>query len=695
MACIEPPSSDETASAPSSNSFPPSFKRDIPGECKFCRKIIDVIDKEVSEIRDHISADIGPIDEILSSECNQHKDLLEHFSEELKLKKEKGTLSIFREFFSSSFWFYHATNSQDHGASTPKLDVLGGGGLGLPLSSSSISEETLSRWYEDCTSGHGEKCSLPKYFQYLPPCQPEYFVDIIDNCLVPAPSNVSYAALSYVWGGIKMFSTESHNVLDLQKPGAFEDPNIMPHLPKTVRQAMYLTKTLNIRYLWVDALCIVQDNNQTVYRHLPQMGSIYAHASIVIISIDGDNASFGLCGLRGAPEALTRQVKQSIIPFGKRSIVTRHDMGREFLTGESTKPYFGRGWTFQEFFFSRRRICFENDSVWFQCCSSTRYEDHKKPHLPLKEREWMLDVGYPSITVYSRIVGEFNRRYLRFPQDCLLAFAGVLPCYSKVFTGGFVCGLPEMFFDAMLLWQPGGHLVRRKSAKNDRTPTNTSHDICLPSWSWVGWHGNLNFRGWDTANDFVANCSGWIGLSRCRTVSNTAWYVSKTPSGTDRRKVHCLWSEWRERYRDPSVELPEGWTKRLRSEGETFTSKHCPENYGKYVYEFKGLGSPSFWYPLPLSDAAEKLGTDANAAYLCAELQAAYAYIFNGVSIGEDTSGFSISKYPYVSLSNADRKWIGMLRLPSIDCLETMKVCSEKGGHKIELIAISEGYVPK
>jgi hypothetical protein len=700
MSSVESSPIDDGSSSDneSKEAFPAAVLQDIPGECTFCRKIQYVMEKEVSEVRGHINLDIGDIDSMLSSECDRHGPLLESLSERLKLGEENDILSIFRGYFSSSFHFSHKSRKAENYNAigyTDEYDLLGSNGLGVHLDSSWIDEDLVLKWYRDCVASHGEKCSSPRYLQLLPPSKPLYFVDIIDSCLVSAPPGVPYAALSYVWGQIKMTSTTRLNLAYLQRPGALEDPDILNTIPRTVRHAIYLTKKLGgIRYLWIDALCIVQDDKEMLDFHLPQMGSIYANADIVIANTDGPDADFGLHGLRDAPRCLPRSITQSMIPFGDLTLVQRHSVRGARRGSTTIGPYWDRGWTFQEHFFARRCIYFANNSVWFECCRSTIYEDHKKPDLPDRQRDWILDVGYPSVTVFSRLVEDFNKRQLTFPQDCLMAFAGTVPCYVKIFTGGFVCGLPEMFIDAMLLWQPGGNLVRRVPFYNENKPRNEKEDIYLPSWSWAGWQGVLDFDGWYTANDFVASCSGWIAVTRCEVISTTTWYACNTPHDTERRKISCLWTEWRERYKDVKEALPHGWTKRLKKKGERFTCEDTPEGYGDYVYQFNGSVNPTFWYPLPLGDPTGLPRSDADASYLCGEVQVAVARTFGEVWTRENEMEQSPTGLPCISLCNAEGKWIGVLRLHSADYFETRGITLGGEGLEVQLIAISEGSVP-
>lgn len=60
--------------------------------------------------------------------------------------------------------------------------------------------------------------------------------------------------LSHCWGLAKPLSTTIHNIQVRKKHIS------MGILPPTFRDAVVLTGALNIRYLWIDCLCIIQDD---------------------------------------------------------------------------------------------------------------------------------------------------------------------------------------------------------------------------------------------------------------------------------------------------------------------------------------------------------------------------------------------------------------------------------------------------
>lgn len=65
-------------------------------------------------------------------------------------------------------------------------------------------------------------------------------------------------------------------------------------LPRTIRDAVTVTRSLGIRYLWVDALCIIQDSQSDWRAEAPKMMNVYRNAYLTIAATVGDNADSGL-----------------------------------------------------------------------------------------------------------------------------------------------------------------------------------------------------------------------------------------------------------------------------------------------------------------------------------------------------------------------------------------------------------------
>jgi hypothetical protein len=95
----------------------------------------------------------------------------------------------------------------------------------------------------------------------------------------------------------------------------------------------------------------------------------------------------------------------------------------------------------------------------------------------------------------SLLAMEFAKRDLSFPSDCIAAFASVLVSLEPHFPGGFLFGMPELWFDIALLWEPADRFLEDRFRGDEVA--------CAPSWSWARWKGNINFHAWEMATEYL------------------------------------------------------------------------------------------------------------------------------------------------------------------------------------------------
>lgn len=105
----------------------------------------------------------------------------------------------------------------------------------------------------------------------------------------------------------------------------------------------------------------------------------------------------------------------------------------------------------------------------------------------------MLDAAYPTVYGLSKLVREYNKREFTYQGDVLRAFRGIVYALSSSFPGGFVSGLPAGFFTNASLWKSDVGLSRRK-------PVVAQEQTSVPSWSWAGWRGPLDYLAWVPAS---------------------------------------------------------------------------------------------------------------------------------------------------------------------------------------------------
>jgi Heterokaryon incompatibility protein (HET) len=183
-----------------------------------------------------------------------------------------------------------------------------------PILQDKIDFGMVRNWISICETWHGQECNKAKMLEHevshpadeIPAFR---FIDVVDNCLVRGVSKSKYAALSYVWGGAEFIRTLKNNVGVLEQPGALKIPEFYERIALTIRDAMQVVQEIGIRFLWVDSLCIVQDDDTGEKAEaISKMDLVYGAAFVTIMAATGKNAHAGLPGVR--PE--TRRYRQPI-----------------------------------------------------------------------------------------------------------------------------------------------------------------------------------------------------------------------------------------------------------------------------------------------------------------------------------------------------------------------------------------------
>ncbi|KJA19483.1 hypothetical protein HYPSUDRAFT_890068 [Hypholoma sublateritium FD-334 SS-4] len=305
-------------------------------------------------------------------------------------------------------------------------------------------------------------------------------IDVIDNCVIPAPHNCKYVALSYVWGKIDpltILRSLKINTAELEIPGALAQAIHYDRIPLTIRDAMTVVKEIGMRYLWVDSLCIVQDDfgpGGSKMQAIAKMGLVYGAAALTIMAVMGD-ATTGLPGVR--PGARRSQPIEEIKPGLRLAFM------QMYQSSLAESVYDTRGWTFQEDRFSRRRLLFVSEQAVYSCPMTSQCREDE-----VIEVEHAISEGpdiytkEDDISEVEAIITEYSGRSLTNISDIYDAIAAFLVIFQRVLGANLCHGIPEVFFDWFLLWESLALQTRRSGV--------------TPSWSWSGWDGQSNSRIW-------------------------------------------------------------------------------------------------------------------------------------------------------------------------------------------------------
>lgn len=300
-------------------------------------------------------------------------------------------------------------------------------------------------------------------------------IDVDKCCIVNAPENPRYATLSYVWGEKTPEEIEATlaNMNLLSTPGQLD----IVTLSRTIVDAIAFCRKLDVRYLWVDRLCIVQDDASHKHDQIYAMDAIYSCALFTVCAAAGESSHHGIPGIRVTPRPYAR----ANLHLADTEIVPILPQLRDCL---ADGRWYERGWTFQEELLGGRLILFTDWQAFCRIGVNEESEDE----LTESANEWTLDslsANVPDFEAqevdsvfnkYRRFLGVYSgRSQLSFASDAYNAFAGAFR-YLYTNMDGYIYGLPERDFDAAIVW------VARPTT--DLSAPRRHENAVLPTWSW-------------------------------------------------------------------------------------------------------------------------------------------------------------------------------------------------------------------
>jgi hypothetical protein len=357
-----------------------------------------------------------------------------------------------------------------------------------------------------CKTHHGESCDGPvsgfQSTQRVSQTPAEIgkqlrVVDVIAMCVSTLPKDQAYVALSYCWSKKRYSVLTLGNREEVSKPGGLNSLD----LPPTISDATIAMRAIDERYIWIDSLCIVQDDHENKAAELARMDDIYRAASLTIIAAATplDSTEVGLPGVREG------SARRNAAVLDIRGLKFRQCYPG-LWNGLAGSKWHSRAWTFQEYLLSKRYLIFMPEQVYFVCHKASfaeNYIDHIcAKQMVVKEQSLVpcCDItildneadGKDShrplhfINSYVDLVTSYTRREMSYEVDAINAARGLLHLLRREHGIAFLCGLPiPHLVGYFLTWAPVGSSVRRK-------PSIAGGDQ-FPSWTWAGWQGEAAY----------------------------------------------------------------------------------------------------------------------------------------------------------------------------------------------------------
>lgn len=357
----------------------------------------------------------------------------------------------------------------------------------------------IDRWRHKCEAEH-ECCRRTARDQILP----SRVLELLDPSrdkkgvrLIETGRNIqgTYACLSYCWGSseTQIGQTTRENLSEYSQYIPFKK------LPPTVIDAILLCFKLRFRFLWVDRLCIIQDDPKDWSEEASRMCEVYSRSALTIsVPLCKDSSQSFLAERR---KGFQRRKESHIIKHRgegakPRSSAWIHDEGfdREpwFLEADWSSPcsrynpenrWMQRAWTYQEWMLSPRVLHVHSMTLW-DCFGGYANELNRRymgqPYLIRNPDQIEKDLGL----TWSELVAEYSRRKITREEDRLPALAGLAARHAQATGGTYLAGLWRENLHWWLMWQPGGWYPRSNA------PAPNRH---APSWSWASLGRDVSF----------------------------------------------------------------------------------------------------------------------------------------------------------------------------------------------------------
>lgn len=311
-----------------------------------------------------------------------------------------------------------------------------------------------------------------------------------------------YATLSHCWGGRQPFKTTQSNLTSVLSSIQWES------LPIVFQQAILLARRLDIEYIWIDSLCIIQDSQQDWELESSRMGDYYSNAFLTISAASSPNHSTPFLGVRnqswypvrfGVPNTKGKihTILARLIP--RYNNVT--DIG----------VLFSRAWAWQESVLSPRTLYFTKSELIWECHDGVIPEHFFPPGQTTDEfgsaRTLAMATSNRSDIIsgqnsdksltpksvwasWDKLVNSYTARLLTFETDRLPALSGIVWKYTKTTQSPYLAGLWEHSLPASLCW--ASYDLNWQGSHNSLDYQFSQY--VAPSWSWASIRQRVEFQ---------------------------------------------------------------------------------------------------------------------------------------------------------------------------------------------------------
>lgn len=389
----------------------------------------------------------------------------------------------------------------------------------------------VKRWLDDCLNNHPKHIRTPRRCDFthghadnIDTMLPKRVLDLhwLDEfqslrLVDGSEKRGRYATLTYCWGPnpTKIYKTTSSNLAQNMDRIAIHELNPL------FQDVVQVCRSLEIPYLWIDALCIIQDDKDDWMNESRRMCDVYSNSFLTLSASMARSPNDRLWYADTSPSPGTNEIPNVLtIPYHQGGELHLHPRRPIKININARGTVSRRGWCLQERYLSRRILHFARYCEW-ECLTTTQhetrdisipYELSQPPPLVRPHGFEMVQGGLLEETrsiaerpynIWYALLEDYTGRNITYDGDLLPGILGLADLFARLTNDHLVCGLWSMDLVCGLMWEPRGLYKEEQH-----------YPTCRPlmerpaSWSWLSTVGPKewfsNFSQEDTVVQGVA-----------------------------------------------------------------------------------------------------------------------------------------------------------------------------------------------
>ncbi|KAK6950120.1 hypothetical protein Daesc_008446 [Daldinia eschscholtzii] len=382
-----------------------------------------------------------------------------------------------------------------------------------------------SKWalsqISDCLNSHVECRRLRKDVSFTPSRLinvgiRELGEDVVLENNTSIPPGSAYVALSYCWGG---YDPDCMTTADSLEDNMRRIP--WSKLPATFKDAVGFTRSLGIKYLWIDSICIIQHDKRDWHQQAGLMWDIYKHSYVTLAALYGNSSKSGLRSASMEDELVKVTefstgnhrwpVYARALHYLQNSLEPDSDEDVQKLS-----PLLSRAWAYQERMISPRVLYFTKSEIIFQCFTHSTCECGVLRHDPLlipkpiiihwgdtdmlecDDQETLASIEesedarqWVAATWRDMIVSGYSGLLLTKSEDRLVALSAMTKQFQKLRPNEtYLAGLWSGSLIEDLLWRCSD-LPSEKNGQYRKDALKRPY--AFPTWSWASLQSTVDF----------------------------------------------------------------------------------------------------------------------------------------------------------------------------------------------------------